>query len=330
MYKENHFYCVHPDWQQSYASEFGAALLKNKIIKAPESLGEGHTFFSQVIPGIALLFMDFTVHSPIKIKRIEEEVDRYIFHYDLSEHNNFLIIDNEKYKTGNSTNGIAIFSNQTESYLEPSMGKRTFVLRLFVDKKLMAEFLNGISIKQEDLKQKLSCSTKAVFFDNLDANSILLMLSIKERSIFQESFDSFIKGIALQLLGLFFKKHSQNLTTANEITKAEIERLEISKNYLANNLYHKFPSITFLSKIAGMSPTKYKILFKKHFNITCKKLYTQEKMNLARKMLQSGEHATITEIAYEMHYNQLQQFSTSYFEVFKNKPNDDFIKKSFS
>lgn len=328
MYKSKHFYCVHPDWQQDYASEYGGIVLKNKIIQVPISLGEGHTFFSQVIPGIALLFMDFTIESQIKIKRIEEEVDRCIFHYDLSEHHNYLIINNKKNKIGSTNNkGIAIFSNQIESYFEPTVGKRTFVLRLFVDKKLMLSFLEDITITHNDLKRKLTNNKKDAFLDDIDANSILLMNLIKERSVFQESFDAFIKGIALQLLGGFFKKYSQSQADKNKLNQAEIERLIIAKNYLFSNLNEKFPSIALLSKIAGMSPTKFKVLFRKYFNNTCKKMFIQEKMNLAYKMLQSGQYNSITDIADEMQYNQLQHFTLKYLEIFKKKPSDDFIRK---
>lgn len=331
MYKNTQFYCVHPDWQQNYANEYGGTVIKNKIIQIQDSVGKGYTFFSQVIPGIALLLMDFTCQYPINIKRIEEETERLILHFDLSEESNYLIIDNKRNKIGYSdTNQIAVFSNQIESYFEPSIEKQTFVLRLFVDKKLMADFLEDTSIADDNLKQKLKAGRKKVFFDSLDANSILLMISIKEKSVLQESFDSFIKGAALQLLGMFFKKQSQSVKDRDKLNKSEIERLLIAKKFLLSNLNEKFPSIMLLSQIAGMSPTKFKTLFRKQFGITCKKIFIQEKMNLAYAMLQSGQYDSLTEITHELHYSQLQHFSLQYFEFFKKKPKDDFIKKTNS
>lgn len=325
MYKTNDFYCVHPDWQLNYANDYGAELINNKIIEAPESLGEGHTFFSYVIPGIALLLMDFTVSSPIKIKRIEEDTYRYIFHYDLSEETNFLLVKNKKYKIGSAVNiGMTIFNNQVESYFEPAVGKRTFVLRLFVDQKLMLNFLDNIDLKNE-LKQKLSPSDKTLLFDSIDANSILLMLSIKEKSIFQESFNSFIRGIALQLLGTFLKKHSGS-SKESTFNKSEIERLILVKEYLLNNLDEKFPSIAFLSKIAGMSTTKFKISFKKQFEVTPNKMFINEKMNVAFRMLQSGEYFTINEISNAIHFGNSKQFNNQYFNVHNRKPIEDLVK----
>ncbi|KFC59600.1 hypothetical protein FEM08_16490 [Flavobacterium gilvum] len=44
---------------------------------------------------------------------------------------------------GSANISLGIFSNQSESYFEASVGERTFTLRLYVDKKLMNYFIGS-------------------------------------------------------------------------------------------------------------------------------------------------------------------------------------------
>ncbi|MRX69322.1 AraC-type DNA-binding protein [Flavobacterium resistens] len=330
MYRNNQFYCVHPDWQQQYASEYNADILENKILQISKDLGEGHIFYAQAIPGMAILYIDCKINQPLQVRRLEENTYRYIFHYDLSDGTNFLIINNKKNKVGIKVNKeISVFNNQIESYFEPAVGKRTFVLRLFVDQKLMGEFLESIpgNDNYDELKIKLAGAKNGMFSESIDANSLLLFLSIKERSMFEESFHPFIKGVSLQLLSLFFKKITNPNLAESSHAITQRDGLINAKNYLLNNLTEKFPSISFLAEISGMSPTKFKILFKKEFNDTCKNLFIQEKMNLAKTMLTSGENNNLTEITFELNFSKINQFSSLYFEKFNKKPIEDFVKK---
>lgn len=98
--------------------------------------------------------------------------------------------------------------------------------------------------------------------------------------------------------------------------------------FLANNLRNSFPTIEFLSSMAGMSTTKYKILFKRKFNGTPNNLFIYEKMKWANQLLASGEYNSVTEILYEINYSRLSYFSSRYYSVFQRKPIQDFIKKN--
>jgi AraC-like DNA-binding protein len=327
MYKKKQFFCMLPYWQSQVSKNTGAEIINDTII-IPPALGEGHAFFSQVIPGIAVLLMDFTLVSPLSIERFKEDTERYIFHFDLSDHSNILTFNGKDTDIGYTINlGLSILSNQTESFFKPSIGKRTFAIRIFIDKKLMNEFTNSLPNKKQ-LNMTLSNLDQNCYHGNIDSNSILLGLTVKEKPILDESFDLHLRGITLQLLGNFLNKYNGQQTTKNPWAQAENERLAVAKNYLLNNLHLNFPSISFLSKMAGMSATKFKILFKKQFNTTAKKIFIKEKMSLANKMLLSGDYKSLTEILNELHYNKLENFSSSYFEIFKRKPSEDHIKKN--
>ena len=331
MKKISHYYSLTPEWQSEFVQNLGAKLIDDKITVIPESMGKGHSYFTQIIPGISVLFIDFTLKIPLKITRNRSDSPLYIFHFDLSEHVNLIKINNKSYEIGSYDKlDLAIIDNQIESSFKPSVNERTIAIRILVDKALLNDF-----IKKHSKKEEVKPSTKEgqrVFYHygNIDSNSILLIQSIKNKSVFDLSFEPWLKGVSLKLLGNFFNKfyHSQN--PKSSVTDSEIEAINKTKEYLLNNLYGLFPSVTFLASMAGMSESKYKILFKKCFNDTPNNLFIKEKMSLAKELLRSGEFISLTAVIYELNYTKLSYFSSKYYQIFQRKPSEDFIKKHAS
>lgn len=330
MKKFTHFYSLTPEWQHQLALEMGGELINNKIIVIPESIGSGYSYFTQITPGISVLFVDFLLTTPIKIQRQTSENELYIFHFDLSEHYNLIKIDNVDHKIGfHEDSGLAIIDNQLPSAFKPAVGDRTLALRLLVDKKLLKDLIKTHP-KEENGIRKINVPQKRLYYyDTIDSNSILLIRSIKEKSIFDSSFESYLKGISLKLLANFLNRYENSAVVKNEITEVEVQAIRKTQNYLLDNLYNPFPSVPFLSKMAGMSSSKYKMLFKKQFHNTPHNLFIREKMILAHNLLQSGDYNTLTEIIYELNYTKLSYFCSKYYAIFQRRPSDDFIKKAY-
>ena len=223
---------------------------------------------------------------------------------------------------------LIILDNNIESSITPVLNERTIALRLLIDKKLLQDFIRKINEK-ENYFSKSKTNKKAFYhYGSVDSNSILLIQSITSKSVNDLSFDSFIKGISLKVLGNFFNKFYSTVDEDTQVTDLENKSLEKTKEYLLNNLYGPFPSLTFLAGMAGMSDSKYKSLFKKRFSNTPKNLFITEKMNLAKKLLKSGEYSTLTAVMYELNYTKLNYFCSKYFEQLKTKATDDFVKKN--
>jgi methylphosphotriester-DNA--protein-cysteine methyltransferase len=76
--------------------------------------------------------------------------------------------------------------------------------------------------------------------------------------------------------------------------------------------------------MAGMSVTKYKILFKKHLATTPKNIYIKEKFLLAKKMIESGNYSLLSDVMYELNYYNLNYFKAQYTLFFKRSPTKFF------
>ena len=331
MKKITHCYSLTPEWQSEFAKKLNAELIDNKIIKLPESIGKGHSYFTQIIPGISVLFIDFTLKTPLKITRLKSDKQLYIFHFDLSEHVNLIKINNKDYEIGSYDKlDLAIIDNELESSFKPAVNERTIAIRLLVDKKLLNDFTIMHSKKVEPKQKNRGIKDFFYHYGNIDSNSILLIQSIKNKPINSISFEPLLKGVSLKLLGNFFNKFYVLNPVNNDITKVELEAINKTKEYLLNHLYGSFPSVIFLASMAGMSESKYKILFRKCFDSTPNNFFIAEKMKLAKELLQSGKFTSLTDVIYELNYTKLSYFSTKYYEIFQIKPSEDFVKKHSS
>ncbi|WP_276381302.1 AraC family transcriptional regulator [Flavobacterium sp. H4147] len=331
MKKIFHYYSLTPEWQQQLAEQTEGELVNDKIINFPKEIGNGHSYFAQITPGISVVFIDMKLNTPIKLCRQASEHELFIFHYDLSEHANLIKINNEDYKIGYYDKlELAIIDNQIESSFKPAVNERTFALRILVDKKLLADFIKKYPKKEYKTKAKNKAKKEAFYhYGHVDSNSILLLKSLKTKSINDLSFDVFIKGIALKLLGNFFSKFYDVKETSRALTTSENEAVNKTRDYLMDNLYGPFPSVIFLAAMAGMSESKYKTAFKKCFDTTPNNFFIINKMCLGRDLLKSGNFHSLTEVTYELNYTKLSHFSTKYYELFNTRPINDLVKRRF-
>ena len=93
-----------------------------------------------------------------------------------------------------------------------------------------------------------------------------------------------------------------------------------------DNLFLDFPGVTVLAEMAGMSESKYKLLFKKVMKGSPNSFFLHEKLLLAQSLLQSGNFNSIREVAIEVGYSKPGYFSEAYKKAFDMLPQEIFIK----
>ena len=334
-----HYYSLDSKWFSDASKRIGAKLIDNRIAIMPKNFGHGEYYFTNVAPGVSIVLMDVVFTTEVVYKRPKSEEDFYILQFDLSEEINDVIVhDAEEDELKLIKTGFSILSSQVGNSFRPLIGKRVLALRMIVDKKLLNEGVKNVckvstctekacvqNLCKGNKEIEINCLDKNIFiYNNIDSKSKVLIHSIKEKSVFDVDFDLFLKGIALKLLGLFI----DNYTTipSFEITRKDSIAVLKTKNYLLGDLYAKFPTVSFLANMAGMSVTKYKPLFRNAFGMTPNQFFMREKLILAEMLLKSKEFSTVTEVARSLGYTKNQHFSDRYFELFGRLPADDFVK----
>ncbi|KIA92680.1 MULTISPECIES: hypothetical protein [unclassified Flavobacterium] len=196
MKEIKHYYSLSSQWQHSFANAIGVKIFDNKIIIIPETLGKGYIYFAEVTNGVSALFKDYTLTSPIKIRKFMSEEEFYILHYTPARNEDL------NFGTEDVINlDLSILNNQAEELYESDVNERMFGFSLFIDKKIMHDFA-GKMPHFELINKKLN-NTEGSYYGCIDRNSLMLILSLKKKSIFHSSFDYYLKGISYKLLANF-------------------------------------------------------------------------------------------------------------------------------
>lgn len=111
-----------------------------------------------------------------------------------------------------------------------------------------------------------------------------------------------------ELRNEFCKKNPENIKSIEFRKIIEIER-GITKNF-----QNTTPTIDEMAKMAGMSVSKFKLLFYEIFERSPHQHILDKKMYYAKALLQTGQFSA-TQVAYKVGYNHLSGFT----RIFKNK-----------
>lgn len=100
---------------------------------------------------------------------------------------------------------------------------------------------------------------------------------------------------------------------------------EIAKK-ITQELHKSTPSVNEMAKMAGMSVSKFKILFHELFKISPHQYILDKKMTFAKSLLQTGQYS-IREVAYKVGYHHPSGFTRVYKKKFKHPPNITYVEK---
>jgi AraC-like DNA-binding protein len=330
MIEIKHTYSLSPTWLRGLAEEFGTELIDEKLLVVPKEVADGGFFFTTVTKGLSVVLLDLKFNKDIYLKRLKSDNGLFIIHYDFSDEMNLIHIDGIKHKIGYKANlGLGVFDNAIENVFQPVIGERVFAMRLLVSKELISSSIVDSELEGTNKRKIKSDKNTLFFYDHIDSNSKLIMHAIKNKSFMDPAFEIYLKGVSLRLLAKFINRYSNLTPMLHHISKKEVKALNLTKEYLLNNLVGVFPGVVFLAEIAGMSVTKFKSLFKKMFVTTPNQFFVREKMILANKLLKSENFNKISDIAYELSYAKVTKFNSLYFKEYGKKPSEDFIKSNY-
>lgn len=333
MIELRHSYTLTADWQKKFTKQlveqFGAELINDKLLLMPKSLADGSFYYTEVVPGLSVVIWDLRFKKPIKINSLKSDDDLYIIHYNLSDGINLIDIKGIREKIEYKANlELGVFENVADKVFKPIVGERIFAMRLLVAKDLLNfSVINGTKDKFNKLKAKKN-KNSVFFYDHVDSESKLIIHDIKSKSFQDPAFDIYLKGVVLRLLGTFIDRYSNQVPILHYMPEKEMESLNMTKEYLLDNLFANFPGIKFLADMANMSVSKYTSSFKRIFANAPNHFFIREKMILANKLLKSGSYDSLIDVSKELNYCTLSYFSLKYFKQFGRKPSDDFVKNT--
>jgi len=285
------------------------SILTTDGLKIKEELGTGDIRYLQIQNGLWINQINLSLNKPIELLREAKQInDYFILNFHLSKSKIKQSGDGKAYHLGLENVNILLASSATTA-------------RIFVPSDVPIKIFN-IGFTMEWLKKTILDTDNSVDYLFPETQPIYLceVIDYKFKKILKEIDINQNRRLTLfsntlQLLDYFFarlKKREQSVDNFEGIHPDDLSKLMLAKESI-NNDVNSTISVEQLSKIAGMSLSKFKRLFKQVFGTTPYKYYLETKMEVAMELLMTKKY-TCSEVGHIIGYSNLSQFS----KAFKN------------
>jgi AraC-like DNA-binding protein len=318
-FKYNYAHSGLIDWLSGFSSHLQVNTEDNRI-EYPEKFGTGFAKVYNLEPGLAYRIVDYTLNIPFAFIREPSEnffLIIYFYQYYNSHHiivkiNNDDIIDSQEsyYSTLLMTNSVAS--------QEVILSKGTKIKGLTIQ--LSEEWLRDKIRHPGNLDYSIF-KEKDFFQDFLTAKSQKLL-----NEIFAENSKSFTPALhinirVLRLLEGFLQNilHAGGLHFPLFVSPLDFQKLLKIEALLLENYSSGFPKIEKLARLALMSETKLKNIFKKAFGMGLYEYYQKNRMRKAKELLNLNLYS-VTEVGTLIGYQNLSNFSRAFKKEFGYLP----------
>jgi len=328
MIKISHTYTFGPEWQYELATQIGVELIDNRLILLPEELGEGGSYFAEVMPGLSVMLLDVSFQKSLVIDRRPVETDdMYLVYFDLSDELSTYVVAGVSNKMGyHAKLNMALMDASEGGEMITQRGARMFGMRLLISKSLLVSLTEEAG-GTEVANWVLGAGQSIYYYGHMDSKSTLLINDLRRNDMRDASFEFLLKGIALHLLYRLIDRGKDFNSLLHKMSSNDAKEIETTVNYLLTHLLNPFPGVDHLASLTSMSVSKFKTLFKQALGCSPNQYFVKEKLRLAESMLLSGSYRNVNEVAYELGYNKPGHFAYLFKRFFESKPSDVFIRK---
>lgn len=303
------------DWIRDFSDHLKANPDKNVVVY-PESFATGFAKVFNLGEGLTFRIVDYKLNADFLFER-KPSKDFYLIIYfyqytDCSKLwlkiNGRTIVENE----GGNYSSLLMSNSMSEQQLW--LAKDTFVKGLTIQ--LSEEWLENRISNTDKVDYKM-LRKRDVFQSFLKPKSQKLLNEIFLKSE-ESAFPSlYINSRVLRLLEIFLDDILKNGLDGSVFPSSgrDVQNILKIEKYLHDNYRSQFPSINSLSRMAFMSPTKLKKVFKKAFGVTLFEYFQRNRMHKAKSLLQS-ELYSVTEVGELLGYQNLSNFSAAFKKEF--------------
>lgn len=308
------------DLLQEMALSLGVDWKDDRLVYPP-GIAEGFTHLVRMQGALQAMVYEYRFLQPFRLKRKKIQQEYYTLWFtDIQELGHVKIdIDNDWSQLNENPFSVALMTSSLfESVYEISAGTRARGVNILLDNQWLADHL-GVSSQTGLLHKYLSLKNARVSMEPLDA---------EYKKLVQDTLD-LVKGntqfkqIAIQnrimmLIERFFMRIAAKMesnTLHIGLSREDINRVMEIESFLTNDVFSPAPYIQDLAKKVNISETKLKNNFRTVFGMPIYQYYQKARMQAAREVLESNKYS-IKQVALEMGYHNLSNFSTAFKKEF--------------
>lgn len=313
----------HPDlknWLHCFSSHLDTELLDNRF-EYPEKFAKGYAKVHIIEPGFSYRLVNYKLNTDFEFKcEPATDFSLIIYFYQLNSIDKifFEVGENSIEAEGKAYRSIVMTNSRVKQKL--SLKKDTEVKGL------------TIQLSESWLNEKILQSSNQKNYDLLKQNNFVQdVITAKHHKILSDIFNHeessmpalFMNSRVLRLLEGFL----ENILKRNmiepmlSISSKDFESILKIEGLLLENYGEVFPKIEKLARLALMSESKLKKIYKQAFGMGLYEYYQKNRMHKAKELLNSGEY-TVSQVGAMLGYHNLSNFSVSFKKEFNQLPRD--------
>ncbi|MDB5199076.1 MAG: hypothetical protein JWO92_1039 [Chitinophagaceae bacterium] len=307
------------NWLHCFSSHFNIELLDERF-EYPEKFASGYAEVHLIEPGFSYRLVNYKLNTDFEYKcEPATDFNLVIYFYQINSTDNILfeVGENSIETEGKSYRAIVMTNSRIKQKLTLKKGSE----------------VKGLTIQLNDkwLKERIQISNPKNYELLKQNNFIQDVITAKYQKILSDIFNHeessmpalFINSRVLRLLEGFL----ENILKRNmvepmlSISSKDFESILKIEGLLLENYGEVFPKIEKLARIALMSESKLKKIYKQAFGMGLYEYYQKNRMHKAKELLNSGEYS-VSQVGTMLGYHNLSNFSASFKKEFDQLPRD--------
>jgi AraC-like DNA-binding protein len=308
------------DLMQDFAGKLGVPLLNGKFI-FPRHVAIGFMQLVELQSRLQAMVFDYTFTDSYrgKRKKITQEVYTLWFNEVTVTGDVVVEIDNDEYRSGSSSFSTAMLTSSLfDAVVEVSEGTRFRGINILLNNEWLADHL-GVDANSGLLHKYLSLKASRITMEPIDIEYKKLIQEIITLVTGEEQFKQIaIQNRVMLLIERFFMRMAvkmQDTKLDMKLSREDINRVMEVEAILTQDVFKPSPFISELAKMMRISETKLKNDFKMVYGMPIYQYFQKARMNAAKEVLQTRKYS-IKEVAQEMGYSNLSNFSIAFRKEF--------------
>ena len=312
---------VEMDWVEELAASLGGFMRGNFTI-IPEDISTGTHYTFQVSDNITVMLIDVTYHQDILFKVRNIKSDFASIYFNLTEGGLVHIMDDVSRSVGRWNYNLAITDSQLDTDFLITSGSKSYSISIFAKKDILREYLSKTGILDEILNRVFDEKQNTLLhYAHMSSNSWHIINEFRKNMPGCISFNLLLSGLVYNLMADCLDNIMKREILISKVLPSDVAMILTSQTNLIKKQEGVFPGIASLAAEANMSETKYKNLYKKITGQTPHAFFLNNKLELARDLLGSGQY-TIRELAEKLNFTSTSHLSEQFKSYFGMSPKE--------
>ncbi|MDX6191771.1 MULTISPECIES: helix-turn-helix transcriptional regulator [Flavobacterium] len=320
-----HSYSADLSWVQHLTEQFGGKVEGN-FINVPEDIHTGIRYFLECEEGIVAYYVNVKYHQDVLFTQKNSRNDFIALYYDLTEGDASLETNNTIFDIGRWKYNLAVIDGSLLTDFHVKSGSNTYALCIFIKKNVLNTFVKNNTLFFPDLQKLIDPEKNTIIrIDRIADESYHILNDLRKLNAGGPVFDLNLRATVHLLMSSYIKKIALDKFVIQTVKETDLKKIIAIQMFLTENIEGAFPTIAVMAKNAKMSESKFKNLFKKVTGLTPNSFFLNNKLLLAKELLESRQ-LSISQVSDKLHFSNNSYFSSKFKEHFGVSPKN-YIKQ---